>query len=174
MPFPSDSHPNGVRMTVLPHGPDEQGNVWIPGPEVGIDNWANDVSWLNSPGYAAPYSTHGAVIITGHINWSGTVGALSDLAEYGADDIGKQLTVTMVDGRVRTYRITGGFSVSKDQLAAESNNGPLHTAMFGQIEHGGSAAHPSEELRLISCGGKYDAATRNYQSNIVVRAEPIS
>lgn len=148
--------------------------MWIPGPEEGIDQWANAVSWLNSPGFAAPYSTHGAVIIAGHINWKGTAGALSDLAEYGEDDIGKTLTVTMTDGRVRTYRITQGLSIDKAALSAESNQGPLHTAMFGQLGSYGPASQPTEELRLISCGGEYDPAARSYESNILVIARPVT
>ncbi len=173
IPFASTDHPNGVRMTVIPHAPSADGAMWIPGPEEGINDWANDVSWLNTPGYAAPFATHGAVIIAGHINWQGTPGALSDLSQYGADDVGRTLTVTMADGRIRTYRITGGFSIDKAQLAAEGTQGPLHTKMFGQIESYGPTANPTEELRLISCGGEYDPAARSYSSNIVVIARPI-
>ena len=172
VPFTSSHHPDGVQITVLPHGPDSNGAVWIPGPEVGINNWSNKVSWLNSPGYAAPFSTHGAVIIAGHINWQGTAGALSDLSEYGHDDIGKNLTVIMTDGRTRTYRITRGFSIDKSQLAAEQPQGPLHTAIFGQTGTYGPPGRPTEELRLISCGGQYDPAARSYTSNIVVIAQP--
>lgn len=174
MPFASTHHPDGVQMTVLPHGPTSNGDLWIPGPEEGIDNWANDVSWLNTPGFAAPFSSHGAIIIAGHINWGGTSGALADLSEYATADIGKQITLTMTDGRTRTYRITTGFAVAKDQLAAETNQGPLHTAMFGQTQTYGQPGHPSEELRLISCGGQYDPATRNYTSNIILTAQPVT
>jgi hypothetical protein len=171
--LPSSNHPDGVTMTVMPHGPAGNGEMWIPGPEEGIDNWANAVSWLNTEGFAAPYSTHGAVIIAGHINWKGTAGALSDLSEYGADDVGRTLTVTMTDGRVRAYRITRGLTINKAELAAESNQGPLHTAMFGQIESYGSPDHPTEELRLISCGGEFDATAASYESNVIVFARPI-
>ena len=174
VPFASESHPDGVRMTVIPHGPTAGGEMWIPGPEEGIDQWANAVSWLNSPGFAGPYSTHGAVIIAGHINWKGTAGALSDLAEYGEDDVGKTLAVTMTDGRVRIYRITRGLSIDKAALSAESNQGPLHTAMFGQLGSYGTASQPTEELRLISCGGEYDPAARSYESNILVIARPVT
>jgi hypothetical protein len=174
VPFASSSHPDGVQITVLPHGPDANGDMWIPGPEVGINNWANDVSWLNTPGYAAPFSTHGAVIIAGHINWQGTPGALSDLAEYGKNDIGKIITVTMTDGRTRSYRITQGFSIDKAQLAAENNQGPLHVAIFGQTGTYGPPDRPTEELRLISCGGEYDADARSYDSNIIVIAKPVT
>lgn len=174
VPFASSNHPNGVQMAVLPHGPTSDGAMWIPGPEEGITAWANDVSWLNTPGYATPFSTHGAVIIAGHINWQGTPGALSDLAEYGHDDIGKTLTVTMTDGRTRTYRIVQGFTIDKAQLAAEDNQGPLHTAIFGQIGRYGPAEHPTEELRLISCGGRYDPAARSYNSNIIITAQPLN
>ena len=158
----------------MPHGPTPDGEMWIPGPEEGIDNWANAVSWLDAPGYAAPFSTHGAVIIAGHINWRGTAGALSDLAEYGENDIGKTITVTTTDGRVRAYRIVRGLAVDKAALAAESNQGPLHTAMFGQLGTYGSSAHPTEELRIISCGGEYDASARSYNSNIIIIARPVT
>ncbi len=174
IPFSSTNHPDGVTMTVMPHGPAANGEVWIPGPEEGIDNWARAVSWLNSEGFAAPFSTHGAVIIAGHINWKGTAGALSDLSEYGRDDIGKTLTVTMTDGRVRTYRTVESLTIDKAQLAAESNQGRLHTAMFGQIQTYGQPGRPTEELRLISCGGEYDAAAASYNSNVIIFARPIS
>lgn len=172
VPFASSHHPGGLQITVLPHGPDINGDVWIPGPEVGISNWSNEVSWLNSPGFSAPFSTHGAVIIAGHINWQGTPGALSDLSEYGRDDVGKTLEMTMTDGRTRSYRITQGFSIDKSQLADESPQGPLHTAIFGQTGTYGRPGYPTEELRLVSCGGQYDPAARSYTSNIVVIAQP--
>ena len=148
--------------------------MWIPGPEEGIADWVDAVSWLNTPDYAAPFSNHGAVILAGHINWKGVPGALSDLSEYGANDLGKIITVTMTDGRHRSYRIVRGLTVDKAQLAAESTQGPLHTAMFGQTGLYGPADRPTEELRLISCGGQFDPAAGSYNSNIVVIARPIS
>lgn len=110
MPFPSSNHPSGVTITVMPHGITADGEMWIPGPEEGITDWVDAVSWLNTPGYAAPFSDHGGVILAGHINWKGVYGALSDLSEYGADDIGKIITVTMTDGRDRNYRIVQGLT----------------------------------------------------------------
>jgi len=174
VPFASSNHPDGVRISVLPHGITGNGEMWIPGPEEGIADWVDAVSWLNTPGYAAPFSNHGAVILAGHINWKGIPGALSDLSEYGANDLGKTITVTMTDGRHRSYRIVRGLTVDKAQLAAESNQGPLHTAMFGQTGLYGPADRPTEELRLISCGGQFDPAAGSYNSNIVVIARPIS
>lgn len=174
VPFASSNHPDGVRISVLPHGITGNGEMWIPGPEEGIADWVDAVSWLNTPGYAAPFSNHGAVILAGHINWKGVPGALSDLSEYGANDLGKIITVTMTDGRHRSYRIVRGLTVDKAQLAAESNQGPLHTAMFGQTGLYGPPDRPTEELRLISCGGQFDPAAGSYNSNIVVIARPIS
>jgi len=172
VPFASSNHPDGVRISVLPHGITGNGEMWIPGPEEGITDWVDAVSWLNTPGYAAPFSNHGAVILAGHINWKGVPGALSDLSEYGANDLGKTITVTMTDGRHRRYRIVRGLTVDKAQLAAESTQGPLHTAMFGQTGVYGAPDRPTEELRLISCGGQFDTAAGSY--NIVVIARPIS
>ncbi len=174
VPFASSNHPDGVRISVLPHGITGNGEMWIPGPEEGIADWVDAVSWLNTPGYAAPFSNHGAVILAGHINWKGVPGALSDLSEYGANDLGKTITVTMTDGRNRDYRIVRGLTVDKAQLAAESTQGPLHTAMFGQTGLYGAPDRPTEELRLISCGGQFDPAAGSYNSNIVVIARPIS
>jgi len=174
VPFASSNHPDGVRISVLPHGITDNGEMWIPGPEEGTTDWVNAVSWLNTPGYAAPFSNHGAVILAGHINWKGVPGALSDLSEYGANDLGKTITVTMTDGRNRRYRIVRGLTVDKAQLAAESTQGPLHTAMFGQTGLYGAPDRPTEELRLISCGGQFDPAAGSYNSNIVVIARPIS
>lgn len=174
VPFPSSNHPNGVTITVVPHGINPTGEMWIPGPEEGVTDWVNTVSWLNTPGYAAPYSDHGAVILAGHINWKGTYGALSDLSEYGANDVGKTFDVSMSDGRNRTYRIVEGRTINKSQLAAEGNQGPLHTAMFGQTGRYGPIGQPTEELRLISCGGEFDSAAGSYTSNIIVIARPVT
>ncbi len=175
IPFSTSNHQGGTDMKVFPHGIDPTtGDMWIPGPNEGLGNWANDVSWLNSPGYAGGFSTRGAMIIAGHINDDHIVGALSDLAEYYTNHKGQTFTVTMTDGRVRTYQVVDGKQINKTALAAEANNGPLHTYMFGQGGHGGTTTNPTEQLRFISCGGDYDPTTKNYLYNIVVIADPVN
>ncbi len=68
------------------------------------------------------------------------------------------MNVTLADGVVAVFRITGVRQYPKD-------NFPALTVY-------GDTSYPS--LRLITCGGVFDYATRHYLSNTVAFASLVS
>ena len=73
------------------------------------------------------------------------------LAELTAGDT---VLVTRSDGRDVEFRVTEVARYPKDQFATEEVYGPTTGA----------------ELRLITCGGSFDASRRSYEDNVVVYA----
>jgi sortase (surface protein transpeptidase) len=67
---------------------------------------------------------------------------------------GDAVRVTRSDGRVVRFSVTSVREVSKAQFPTEAVYAPT--------------ARP--ELRLITCGGRFDRAARNYVDNVVVDA----
>jgi hypothetical protein len=62
--------------------------------------------------------------------------------------------VRRADGTLARFRVTAVQTYPKDHFPTQ--------AVYG--------ATPDAELRLITCGGAFDAATNHYLSNIVVYA----
>jgi len=98
----------------------------------------------------------GPSVILGHV----------DSAEYGPGIFfrlgalrpGNLVEVTRSDRTVGVFRIERVVSYPKDHFPT--------LEVYGNTDHAG--------LRLITCGGKFDFSTRNYQSNIVAYASLIS
>jgi len=67
---------------------------------------------------------------------------------------GDQVTVTRKDGKIAVFTVTRVARFSKSQFPSR--------AVYGPIDHAG--------LRLITCGGTYDAAKHSYLDNVVVFA----
>ena len=67
---------------------------------------------------------------------------------------GDQVTVTRKDGKTAVFTVTRVARFSKSQFPSR--------AVYGPIDHAG--------LRLITCGGTYDAARNRYLDNVVVFA----
>ena len=67
---------------------------------------------------------------------------------------GDQVTVTRKDGKIAVFTVTRVARFSKSQFPSQ--------AVYGPIDHAG--------LRLITCGGTYDAARHRYLDNVVVFA----
>lgn len=93
----------------------------------------------------------GPAIILGHINGHGKPGIFYHLDKLVAGD-----DVLIVDNSGRSMRFTvyKTESVPKDDFPADRVYGNTDTS----------------ELRLITCGGAYDAATHNYKNNTIVYA----
>jgi hypothetical protein len=165
IPIATTDHPTGVTAPVSSHPLMASGALFVP-PD------PHELSWSNVD--AAPGAAHGSAIITGHVNYviQGrlVVGALSDLAEYGSRGVGRILTVDLADGRRLRYRIVGGASYSKDELAVRPD---LRQTLFDQDSAFG-ATRPSGRLVLVSCGGPYDNSTGSYRDNVFVFALPVS
>ena len=121
------------------------------------------VSWSSQD--MAPGSSHGTIILVGHVNYGGVPGAFSDLADYRTGQI---ITLVLADGRHLTYAVAAEpLEVNKNKL------GPRRQELFDQTHPYGLPGHPtSSRLLLLSCGGTFDNATGHYESNIFVYALP--
>jgi sortase (surface protein transpeptidase) len=107
-----------------------------------------DAGWFSegpTPGAVGP------AVIAGHVTWDGAPAAFHRLDTMRRGD---RVTVTREDGK------TAIFTVSRVERYAKSRF--PSRAVYGEIDHAG--------LRLITCGGTYDAARRTYLDNVVVFA----
>ena len=93
----------------------------------------------------------GSAIIVGHVDSLTGPGVFYRLSKLRACD-GSVLHVRRADGTMVEFRVTAVQTYLKDQYPAEAVYGPV----------------PDAELRLITCGGAFDAATGHYLSNVVV------
>ncbi len=161
IPFPSRNHPQGVVTDI-------SADPLLPSGALSIPADPRRVSWARDD--AAPGAPRGTAILSGHINYGGVEGALSDLAEYATADVGKTFTLALEDGRELTYRITGGAEYGKEEL---SSHPELRRQIFDQDSTFGPAPG-SGRLVLVSCGGAFDNRTGNYEDNVFVFAMPAS
>jgi Sortase domain len=93
----------------------------------------------------------GPAVIAGHVTWNGP----AVFRRLGSMRRGDQVTVTREDGTTAVFRVTRVARFSKSRFPTE--------AVYGPIDHAG--------LRLITCGGTYDAAEHTYLDNVVVFAK---
>ena len=97
----------------------------------------------------------GSSIIVGHIDSTSGPGVFYRLTELRSGD---DVFVKRADGTTAEFRVTSIQTYLKDQFPTEKVYGPT----------------PDAELRLITCGGAFDAATGHYLSDIVVYAVAVS
>jgi len=97
----------------------------------------------------------GSAVIVGHIDSLSGPGVFYRLSELAAGD---KIYVKRADGTLVEFRVTSIQTYLKDRFPTEDVYGPV----------------PDPELRLITCGGAFDAATGHYLSNIVVYATAVS
>lgn len=164
IPFASSNHPDGVAAPVSADPLTDGGDLFVP-----ADPRA--VSWVSDD--AAPGASRGTAILVGHVNYlvDGELvqGALSDLAEYAVEHVGDTFTVEFSDGRTLTYAITGGEQYDKDELAARPE---LRRSLYDQESRFGPEPGTGR-LVLVSCGGRFDAGTGNYEDNVFLFALPV-
>ncbi len=134
----------GFTAVVRPVGVEEAGQMELPANPARL-GW-----YQYGPAPAEPGST----VVAGHLDSVAYgVGPLVRLREVSTGD---PVTVTTADGGTATYVVA---SVDRYQRTA------LPPEIF--------AREGSRRLRLITCGGEYDADAGGYQSNLVVTAEPV-
>ena len=97
----------------------------------------------------------GSAVIVGHIDSLSGPGVFYRLSELAAGD---KIYVKRADGTLAEFRVTSIQTYLKDRFPTEDVYGPV----------------PDPELRLITCGGAFDAVTGHYLSNIVVYATEMS
>jgi hypothetical protein len=134
----------GVTSDLLELGLNPDGSAEVP--PLARDSQAGWYRDSPTPGQVGP------AVILGHV----------DSAEYGPavffrlGDLrpGDEVSVARADGTTGVFRVDRVESYRKDA--------------FPTLEVYGNTDRP--ELRLITCGGEFDPASRNYLSNIVVYA----
>ncbi|PZA19622.1 class F sortase [Modestobacter versicolor] len=134
----------GVRSDLLDLGLTADGSAEVP-EDFDLAGWFT--------GGGRPGS-RGPTVLLGHVD--STAGpavfyALRDLRP------GDAVEVTVADGSVARYAVTGTEQVPKDQFPT--------AAVFG--------ATPADVLRLVTCTGEFDRGARSYLDNLVVTAERV-
>nr|MDT0658371.1 class F sortase [Micromonospora sp. DSM 115978] len=134
----------GVRAKTQSLGLDREGMVQVPS----LDQ-AQDAGWFNlgpSPGEA------GAALIVGHVDSHKTGPAV--FFKLGALRPGDKITVNRKDGKDATFVVDAVKSFPK-------------TAFPTDLVYARTAL---PTLRVVTCGGRFDAKTGNYPDNIIVFA----
>ncbi|RKN39763.1 class F sortase [Streptomyces hoynatensis] len=135
----------GLRAEVVERGLDAEGGVSPPSfatPErVG---WYADGP---TPGQ------EGAAILVGHVDTEREPAVFHRLREV---EPGSEVRVGRRDGSVAVFTVAGVEEVPRDHFDAERVYGPRRAG--------------AAELRLITCGGRYDAGEGGYAANVVVSA----
>jgi len=97
----------------------------------------------------------GPAVIVGHIDSVTGPGVFFRLSQLRPGD---KVYVRRTDGTLVEFRVTSVQTYPKDRFPTDAVYGPV----------------PDPELRLITCGGAFDAATGHYLSNVVVYATEVS
>jgi LPXTG-site transpeptidase (sortase) family protein len=135
----------GVRTELITLGLTSTGELQVPS-STAVAGW-----YTGSPRPGAV----GSAIIVGHIDSVSGPGVFYRLSELAKGD---KVYVKRADGTLVEFRVTSVQTYLKDDFPTEDVYGPV----------------PDAELRLITCGGAFDAATGHYLSNIVVYATEVS
>ena len=135
----------GVRTHLITLGLTTTGELQVPS-STSVAGW-----YTGSPRPGAI----GSSIIVGHIDSHSGPGVFYRLSRLAAGD---KIYVKRADGTLIEFRVSSVQTYLKDRFPTENVYGPV----------------PDAELRLITCGGAFDAATGHYLSNIVVYATEMS
>jgi Sortase domain len=134
----------GVRSKLLSLGLNPDGTIAVPS----LATSADEAAWYK---YSVTPGQVGAAVIEGHVD---SYQGPAVFYRLGALRPGNQIDVTLADGITAVFRVTGVREYAKDKYPAKMIYGPTDDAA----------------LRLITCGGDFDFATRHYLSSVVVFA----
>jgi LPXTG-site transpeptidase (sortase) family protein len=137
----------GVQTNLITLGLDPDGELQVP-----LLSQASVAGWYT--GSPRPGAI-GSAIIVGHID---TTRGPAVFARLNKLTRGDKIYVKRADGTLAEFRVTSVQSYLKDDFPTQEVYGPV----------------PDAELRLITCGGAWDPATRHYVRNIVVYATEVS
>ena len=110
------------------------------------------------PGWYTKAPTPGEIgpsVIAGHVTWNGEPAVFFELAKMR---IGDEVEVDRKDGSTAVFEVTRTQEVLKDEFPTDD--------VYGFVDY--------PALRLITCGGRYDAKAKRYLSNFVVYAKLVS
>jgi len=116
--------------------------------EVPVD--ADEVGWFTGGGRPGG---RGPTVIAAHVDSTSGPAVFFRLSELVAGD---EVTVTTVEGTVVRYVVDEVVDVPKAEFPT--------ARVFG--------AQPTDQLRLITCGGVFDSGSGHYDQNRVVFASP--
>ena len=131
----------GVRSTLESLGVDASGAMDVPADPA-------RAGWYSpgpSPGALGP------AVIAGHVTWDRLPAVFWRLETLKPGDV---ISVSRADGREAVFAVERVAQFAKARFPTK--------AVFGAINHAG--------LRLITCGGTYDASDHRYLDNVVVFA----
>ena len=131
----------GVRSRLVTLGLDANGAMEVPGDPA-------RAGWFSrgpAPGALGP------AVIAGHVSWNGAPGVFYRLGKLRQGD---RVIVSREDGTSAVFVVEKVSRYDKTRF-------PVRT-VYGAIDHAG--------LRLITCGGRYDASRHQYPDNVVVFA----
>lgn len=133
----------GVSASIVPTGLASNGSIEVPPlDEPGLAGWYR---YGPSPGEA------GSAVIVGHVDTRSGPAVFFDLGRLHKGD---KISVVRGDRSTATFSITGVQLVPKDAFPATD----VHKTSGGAL------------LRLITCGGKFNADQHSYTDNIIVYA----
>jgi hypothetical protein len=141
VPAPVRVRARGVDAAVLPVGVDAAGVLGAPSDPL-------TAGWYS--GGPAPGSA-GPAVLTAHVDRAGAAGAFAALGDLRAGDT---ITVERADGSVARFTVTRVVRIAKAAFPAAEVYGPT----------------PDAQLRLVTCGGRFDRAAGSYEDNVVVFA----
>ncbi|MCC6177016.1 MAG: class F sortase [Chloroflexi bacterium] len=132
----------GLEAQVVPVGQDPDGAMAAPSDP-------DTVAWYElGSGMGVP----GNVVLAGHINWGGQLRAFGLLDRLGPGDA---ILIVDADEKGYEYRVSTSTMVRAEGAPVDDIFGPT----------------PNPTLTLITCGGEYVAATREYLDRLIVRAD---
>ena len=144
LPVSVDIPAIGVHSKLLRLGVNRNGTIQVPS----LYTRADEAAWYR---YSATPGQIGASVIEGHVD---TYRGPAVFFRLGALHPGDRVEVKLADGVTAIFRVTGVREYAKSKFPAKTIYGAQ-----------GYAA-----LHLITCGGAFDYATKNYLSSIVVFA----
>jgi len=138
----------GVRSSLLRLGRNADGTMQVPN----LNTQANEAAWYK---YSVTPGKIGTAVIEGHVD---SYRGPAVFFRLGALRPGEHIDVTLADGITAVFRVTGVREYTKDNYPANIVYGPSDYAA----------------LRVITCGGAFDPATRHYLSSVVIFASLVS
>ncbi|RLL70104.1 class F sortase [Streptomyces sp. Z26] len=105
-------------------------------------------------GWYTPGTTPGArgpAVVAGHVTWNGKPSVFYELGKLAKD---AEIEVERADGRTAVFRVDRTERYPKKRFPT--------VEVYRNLDHAG--------LRLITCGGTFDAAKHYYADNVVVFA----
>jgi len=111
----------------------------------------DDAGWFTPGGRPG---ARGPTVLMGHVDSTAGPAVFYELRDLQPGDT---VELTVADGTVAVYAVTGTEQVAKDTFPTE--------AVFG--------ATAQDVVRLITCTGDFDGGARSYTDNLVVTAERV-